>query len=145
MANKMKLLLPFILILVSACNYDSRGQEAQSEEVIRAEASAFLDILRAGKWDDAVPLVSLDDVTRSRMGIPENAADELIKSKVQEWFQTLYEKIRPGSVHSVRIDPNDPDLALISYRHGDIDGFNMRFVGNRWLYTLEWEPRNTAR
>lgn len=141
MAHKIKLLLPFIIVFISACNQGSERHEGKTEKVVRAEASAFLDVLRAGKWDDAVPFVSLDDVTRSRMGIPKDANNELIRSKVKAWFQSLYGKTKPGPVHSIRVDPNDPGLALVSYRHGDIDGFNMRFVGSRWLYTLDWEPR----
>jgi hypothetical protein len=132
--------VPFILVLVSAC---ARGQEheGEREELVRTQASALLDVLRAGRWDDAVPLVSLDEVTRARMEIPAGASEDAIRSRVRAWFEGLYGRTKPGPVASVRIDPEDPDLARVIYRHGDFDGFHMRFVGGRWLYTLDWKPR----
>ena len=133
-------LLPFVLILVSSL--PRQGQEGEREKLVRTEASALLDVLRAGRWNEAVSFVSLDDVTRSRMEIPAGASEEAIRSRVRVWFEGLYGGMKPGPVASVRIDPEDPDLARVIYRHGDFDGFHMRFVGGRWLYTLDWKPRD---
>ena len=144
-AARRLLLLPLALVLASACRPGSETQESETETRVRAEASAFLDALRAETWEEAVPFVSLDDVTRSRMGIPSGASDEVIRSKVQAWLRTVYGSVKPGPVQSVRIDPADPDLARVTYRHDDLDGFHMRFVGSRWLYTLDWKPRTTER
>ena len=133
-------LLPFVLILVSCL--PAREQEGEREKLVRTEASALLDALRAGRWDEAVPFVSLDEVTRSRMEIPAGASEDEVRARVCAWFEGLYGRMKPGPVASVRIDPEDPDLARVVYRHGDFDGFHMRFAGGRWLYTLDGKPRD---
>ena len=101
-------LLPFVLILVSCL--PAREQEGEREKLVRTEASALLDALRAGRWDEAVPFVSLDEVTRSRMEIPAGASEDEVRARVCAWFEGLYGRMKPGPVASVRIDPEDPDL-----------------------------------
>ncbi len=126
---------------VAGCHASGASAENDAEKSVLAQATQLLDILRAEKWDDAVAFVSLDKVTKSRLEIPENAPRDIIHARVRLWFTALYGSVKPGLVHSVRMHPNDPRLALVSYKHDDLDGFNMRLVGGRWLYTLDAEPQ----
>jgi hypothetical protein len=124
----------------SACDANGSSYENDADKAVRARATQLLDILRAEKWDEAVAFVSLDKVTKTRMAIPEGATREVIREKVRSWFAALYGSVKPGLVHSVHFHPRDSGLALVSYKHDDLDGFNMRLVSGRWLYTLDAEP-----
>jgi hypothetical protein len=137
MAVRRVLLLAVALGLAASCRSASSGIEGR----VRADADALLEVLRAGRWEEAVPLVSLDDVTRERMEIPAGASEAVIQSRVEAWFRTLYENLKPGAVQGIRFEPGDSTVALVTYRHGDLDGFRMRFAGGRWLYSVDAAPR----
>ena len=118
------------------------ASEGDSVAVIRKRAEAFLEVVRSEEWNKLAPFVIVstgkgDAMTRQRMGIPENATPQIVGEKVSDWFRHLYSTIKPGQVISVRIDKQDKNLALVGYRHEDLDGFHMRFVDGEWYYTLE--------
>lgn len=102
----------------------------------RARAEILLQRLRAGQWEQASDFVLVDEITQQRMGIPEGASHERRRERIARWFEGLYGSIKPGSVHSTRLDPKDPDLAHVDYRCGDLDGFSMRFAEGEWYYVL---------
>lgn len=137
MAMRRVLLLAVALGLAASCRSASSGIEAR----VRADADALLEVLRAGRWEEAVPFVALDDATRERMEIPAGASEAVIRSRVEIWFRTLYGNLKPGAVQGIRFEPGDSTLVLVTYRHGDLDGFRMRLVGSRWLYSLDAAPR----
>ena len=126
-----------ILLFSFAC----RGASGQEELVaVRGRADAFLASLREGRWKEAAEFVLLDEVTQERMEISKDTEPEVRSGIIAKWLQRLYGRVKPGSVHSVRLDPKDKNLALIMYRHGDLDGFHMRFANGNWYYTLDWQP-----
>ena len=108
-----------------------------SQDVVRARAASLLQLLAAGDWGMAADFVLLDENTRQRMGLPHGASEEDLREQLASWFEKLYRNVRPGSVRSVRIDPKDPEFADVSYRAGDLDGFQMRLADGEWYYTLE--------
>lgn len=112
------------------------GTEGAAPEGPRARAEQLLTALRTGDWGAAARFVHLDGNTRARMGIASRATTEEARPRIEAWFKALYETVRPGPVHSVRIDPSDPTQAIVSYRAGDLDAFIMRFVDGEWFYVL---------
>jgi hypothetical protein len=115
---------------------------ADTELAARKRAEQILHTLRQRKWKDATPFVIVvtgkrDALTRSRMGIGQNATRAEMDQKVSEWFRHLYDVVQPGTNASVRIDTKDNTLALVTYHHDDLDGFHMRLVDGQWYYTLE--------
>jgi len=111
--------------------------EAQTREGAQSRAEELVAALRKGDWTLAAHFVHLDGNTRTRMGIAGGAAREEAVPKIEAWFRRIYGTVRPGSVHSVRIDPSDPTRARVTYRHDDLDAFTMRFVNGNWSYVLE--------
>jgi len=113
---------------------DRVGHDSE-KKVIQKRAEELLAVLRAGKWSEARAFVILDNATRRRMEIPKGADERLIEGNVSAWFQKLYGTVKPGTVQAVRLDEKDPNFAMVSYRHGDLDGFEMRKVNGVWYYT----------
>ena len=71
------------------------------------------------------------------MGIGRDVSTGEAKPKVEAWFRKLYGTVRPGLLRSVTVDPAEPTRARVSYRHGDLDAFTMRFVNGDWFYVVE--------
>ncbi|MGI0028724.1 MAG: hypothetical protein ACREAQ_03315 [Nitrososphaera sp.] len=111
--------------------------EAQTPESAQSRAEELLVALRKGDWTAAARFVHLDENTRTRMGIAGGAAREEAVPKIEAWFKMIYGTVRPGSVHSMRIDPSEPTRARVTYRHDDLDAFTMRFVNGNWFYVVE--------
>jgi hypothetical protein len=112
---------------------------------IRQRADSLLDALRSAQWDRAAQFVIVvtgkkDAVTRGRMGISRDATAEAVAKAVGDWFKQLYGTVRPGRVVSVHLNPRDGNLALVTYKHDDLDGFYMRRVDGGWYYTLDETP-----
>ena len=131
------------VLSVAGLLFSFGGVEASEHKkfaAVRTRAETLLQLLRAEQWEDAADLVLTDEVTQQRLGIPEGASPDTRTEKIAGWFEGIYGSVKPGPVFSVRLDPKDPNLALVSYRHGDLDGFNMRLVEGEWLYTLDWKP-----
>jgi len=117
------------------CKYVTASEDKKIDPV-RARAEILLQRLRAGQWEQASDFVLVDEITQQRMGIPEGASHERRRERIARWFEGLYGSIKPGSVHSTRLDPKDPDLAHVDYRCGDLDGFSMRLAEGEWYYVL---------
>jgi hypothetical protein len=135
----MLLTVMFISLNLAVCD---EATEQEPGIHVEKRAEALLEILRAGQWDKATPLVitatgAHDQETRRRLDIPEGATSEVIGEKVAAWFRGMYRRVRPGPVSSVDILGPDQDFALVQYRHEDLDAFSMRLVDGEWYYTLE--------
>ncbi|MCI0628180.1 MAG: hypothetical protein L0387_42100 [Acidobacteria bacterium] len=133
---------PLALALICAMVLGEAGHglpraEAQTRDGAQSRAEELLVALRKGDWSMAARFVYLDGNTRSRMGIAGGTAGEEAVPKIEAWFRRIYGTVRPGSVHSVRIDPSEPTRARVTYRHDDLDAFTMRFVNGNWFYVVE--------
>jgi len=124
------------LLLGGACDRVPR-EEAPAPEGARSRAEELVVALRKADWSMAARFVYLDENTRARMGIASGVGVEEAGPKIEAWFRTLYETVRPGSVRSVMIDPSEPTRVTVSYRHQDLDAFTMRFVNGDWFYVVE--------
>ncbi len=116
-----------------------------ADDKINKRAEEFLSAIRTENWEACTSYIIVitekhDKYTRMRMGISENADQEEIKEKIISFFKGLYEKVKPGKIMSIKINPKDKKLVLISYRHGDLDGFYMREVDDEWYYTIDSKP-----
>jgi antitoxin component YwqK of YwqJK toxin-antitoxin module len=119
----------------------------EKKDAVRARAETLLQLLRDEQWEDAADFVLVDETTRRYLGISEGAGPEVRREKVARLYEGMYGsrgpsslpqfRYGPGHVRSVRIDPKDPDLAHVSYRHGDLDGFEMRLAEGEWYYSFE--------
>jgi len=114
------------------------GVNVEDSKVVsaRARAEALLSAVRQRDWAKAGAFVLLDDNTRRRMGIPQNADSRTVQNQAGAWFERLYGTVVPGAVHNVVISNQDPNVARVTYRHGDLDAFVMRLVDGEWFYTL---------
>ena len=130
------LALIIAVLLGGACDLLPR-KEAQAREGARSRAEELLGALRKADWTEAARFVYLDENTRARMEIPGDADREEAVPNIEAWFKRMYGTVRPGTVHSVTIDPSEPTRARVSYRHDDIDAFDMRFANGDWFYVVE--------
>ena len=120
-----------------ACGVNAEDpKEDPKVDRARARAEALLSAVRQRDWSKAASFVLLDDDTRRRMGIPQNADSRTVQDRVGAWFERLYGTVAPGGVHNVVISNQDPNVARVTYRHGDLDAFIMRLVDGEWFYTL---------
>ena len=120
---------------------------SEKKDAVRARAEALLQLLRDEQWESAADFVLVGEATRRHLGIAEGASPEVRRERVARFYEGIYGKqgpsslpqhrSGPGSVRSVRIDPQDPDLAHVSYRHGGLDGFEMRSAEGDWYYSFE--------
>ena len=124
------------LLLGGACDRVPR-EESHAPEGAQSRAEEFVAALRKADWSMAARFVYLDGNTRARMGIASGVGVEEAEPEIEAWFETLYGTVRPGSVHTVTLDPSEPTRARVSYRHGDLDAFTMRFVNGEWFYVVE--------
>ncbi len=132
-----QVLAPIVAVLLGgACDGLSR-KEAEAREGAQSRAEELLAALRKADWTEAARYVYLDENTRARMGIPGDAHREEAVPKIEAWFERIYGAVRPGTVHSVTIDASEPTRARVSYRHGDLDAFVMRFANGDWFYVVE--------
>jgi hypothetical protein len=124
------------MLLCGACDGAPR-KESRIAEGVEPRAAQLLAALRNADWTSAARFVYLDTNTRDRMGIGRDVSTEEAKPKVEAWFTKLYGTVRPGLLRSVTVDPAEPTRATVSYRHGDLDAFTMRFVNGDWFYVVE--------
>lgn len=126
-----------LTLALHGCADGMPGREAQAREAAKSRAEELLSALRNADWTMAARFVYLDENTRTRMGIADGAAREEAVPKIEAWFKAIYGTVRPGSVHSVTIDPSEPTRARVSYRHDDLDAFTMRLVNGDWFYVVD--------
>lgn len=122
-----------ILVLASC----AKSSESPELTAARARADHLLQRLRAEQWTEAAGFVSVDLIAQQRMEIPEGASPEAQTQRVANWFEEIYGNVKPGSIHSIELDPVDPQLVLVTYRAGDLDAFNMRLIDGEWMYILD--------
>ena len=111
---------------------------------VRARTDRFLQLLRSELWNEAASFVAGDPITQQRLSIPHGASPGARSQLVATWLEALYRNVKPGPIYSIELDPQDPSLALVTYRAGDLDAFNMRLTDGEWMYTLDWKPRSSS-
>jgi len=121
---------------------------------VRARAETLLQLLRDEQWKHAADLVLINAKTRQYFRLSEEVNEKQCRERIAEKFQGMYRSVkstqpsnapgqtrpvghRPGFVKSIRFDRTDLDLAWVSYRHGDLDAFPMRFADGEWYYTYD--------
>jgi hypothetical protein len=124
------------VLLGGACDETPRV-EARARENAQSRAEELLSAIRNSDWAAAARFVHLDANTRARMGIADGVARQEAVPEIETWFRAIYGTVRPGSVHSVAIDPSEPTRARVSYRHDDLDAFSMRLVNGDWFYVVD--------
>jgi hypothetical protein len=133
MTSVVRYLVAGALLGHIACGLKTEDPKVVS---VRGRAEALLTALRQRDWGKAASFVLLDDDTRRRMGIPHGADPRTVQDQAAAWFERLYGTVAPGGVRSVVISEQDPNIARVTYRHGDLDAFIMRRVNGEWFYTL---------
>jgi len=116
------------------------GKTSTLSDEIEANAEQLLVVLRAKRWDDAANLSLVDQHTFQRFDLSTSDDEQAARAKIARLFQQTYDKIPPGEIFGVDIDPQqqgDLDFARVTYLHGDLDAFSMRKVKGRWYYTYE--------
>ncbi len=117
------------------------GQSDQHEPPLaRLQAERLLEHLRSQEWARATDYVLINTEALNRFAFSPDVPQPVAIRRVQELFRELYETQPPGPIIAVRLDPDGsgrPDRAFVSYRHGDLDSFYMRLVGDQWLYSFE--------
>ena len=118
------------------------GAESSTIENLKSRAEVFLETIRQEEWDTLVSYTvvgagAMDRIMRTRLKISSDENSDIAKAKVGKWFRQLYGVVKPGAIRAVNIDQNDPSIALIEYRHGDLDAFKMRQIEGEWYYTLD--------
>ena len=118
--------------------------QAQSSAIkaVKLRAEAFLETIRQQKWGELTEYTVIeagrdDESMRSRLGIHLDADRATIEKNVEIWFRKIYGSILPGPIISLTIDSNDRTKALIQYRHGDLDAFEMHQIDGEWYYYLD--------
>ena len=127
----------------------TEAPEDKRHAAVRARGDTLLQLLRDAKWNHAADLVLINAKTRQNFSLSEEVSEEQCRERIAERFQEMYGQpsdapvqarpVRngPGPVKSIRFDTKDPDLAWVSYRYGDLDGFPMRFADGEWYYTYD--------
>ena len=126
-------LLTLILLLTSACESDKpEDQYAQ----VRIRAEALIQALQNEQWLAAADYVLMNQKTEERIEMFMCEDKSKPKQCLADFFQTLYSTLKPGEIYDINQLDSDEDLVLVTYRHGDIDGFRMRNVNGQWWYVF---------
>ncbi len=119
---------------VAAC---TAGAEQQKLRDIETRSEQFLSLLRAQQWDGAAKMVLLNDAAYHRFNMSKQRDAAALRKATAKLFEQVYSNVKPGAVVFVRINSGDSTLASVAYRHGDLDGFNMRLFDGEWYYSFE--------
>jgi hypothetical protein len=140
----MKTIKWFCLISVFlACSINLFAQTNDDEtQKVRERAEAFLHTAREKKWDELFKFVVIIKhqnglVIKQRMDVAENA-DEETKNQIAERFKNLYTAPKPGKIIGVKLNEKDKMTAQITYKHEDLDGFDMILIDGEWYYTIDY-------
>jgi hypothetical protein len=133
---------PILVLVMALISTVCTAGIVQDERIssARTQADVFLETLREGDWDKAADCVLMNDAAWSRFGLREDADTSELAEHIQELLKSLYQDLAPGPIVAVRLDhfgTGDRELVIVEYRHGDLDGFFMRLVDDRWLYSFE--------
>lgn len=123
-----------VAIALAGCAPDA---EEKNLQVIRERGERFLSLLRAQEWRDATDMVLLNDDAYNRFDFPNQRDPAALKIEIAKLFKGAYSNVRPGALVSVTINANDPSLASVTYRHDDLDGFNMILSNGQWYYSFQ--------
>ena len=139
-AAVIKIALITFVIAIAAVDCGEGQSELREPPLVRSRAEQLLELLRLQQWARATEYVLMNREALNRFALPPDAPRATIASRVEELFRELYEDRPPGPIVAVRRDPDrsgNTERALVSYRHGDLDAFYMRLVGDQWLYSFE--------
>ena len=123
-----------VAIALAGCTPDA---EEENLQVIRERGEQFLSLLRAQEWHEATEMVLLNDAAYNRFNFPNQRDPVALRNEVAKLFKQVYSNVKPGALVSVRINPSHPTLASITYRHGDLDSFNMSLSNGQWYYSFQ--------
>jgi hypothetical protein len=124
------------LAAVALAGYAPNAEE-KNLKAVGARAEQFLSLLRAQEWNEATGMVLLDDAAYDRFSFLNRRDPAALKNAMAKLFKQVYSNLTPGVLVSVRINSSNPTLASITYRHDDLDGFNMRLSNGKWYYSVQ--------
>ncbi|MDH3225972.1 MAG: hypothetical protein OEM67_02635 [Thermoleophilia bacterium] len=127
----------FIMLAAVALAGCTPNAEEKNLQAIRVRGEQFLSLLRAQEWQEAAEMVLLNDAAYRRFNFPKQGDPVTVRNEIARLFRQVYSNVKPGPLVSVRINPRDPTLASIAYRHVDLDSFNMRLFDGQWYYAFE--------
>lgn len=147
MKRKSHLFAIFVTVVVGSLSLSCVAQEKSETEAdsVYDRAETLLQTIRDKKWDEIINFVVVktakkDKATKTRMNISDKDSEEEIAKKTGDFFKQVYGVDKPGKImRPIRFNKKDPTLATVTYRHGDIDNFNMRNVAGEWFYTLDYK------
>ena len=114
----------------------------------RRRANEHLSYLRTGNWEKAADLVVVITYLNSShvqipLDVPSRPERSRLRSQAIELLRRVYGAVKPGEIQGsgelVRGDHlSEPERSRIgkrvrfSYRHDDLDGLEMLWVGGKW-------------
>ena len=127
-------LLTLILLLTSACQ---PVEPIDTKTQVKIRAEALIQLLQNQQWFAAADYVLIDQKAKERLQSLSCPDKSKPKQCLADFFQILYKNQKPGDIFNIT-HPNskDQDLVLVTYRHGDIDGFYMRLYNDQWWYAF---------
>lgn len=145
MSRVVKMVISAIFVLSAAGAVFAMEITVWQKDSVKKSAEEFLSAIRDQDWEKVVSLtvVSTDQAdpeTLKRMSLSADTPHDEVVRCVREFFVRVYgsSPARIGHVQNVNFPVKmDDTYALVSYKNGDLDGFNMCRVGDRWYYTLE--------
>jgi len=149
-----------LILLCNSCqevkidNSSANSVTTSSEEAVEKRAEEYLNCLRNKNWEGSAKLIliALPDSTKGpyrKKYIPYNElTQKKLSAEVIRKLKLTYGTVSPGSIQSIRLtqkegsvtNPDPGPWANISYRHGDLDGFTMRYFRNNWYTIMELYP-----
>lgn len=138
-----------LLVLLSGSGC-AEPEPAADAELARIEGRAeeCLALARGEAWDALSACVLVErlqgaDWVQVRLEDSSHSQHAELRARALEFLQRLYGSGKsPGSVHAVRMKVGDSDRkpplprAMVTYRHGDFDGFEMARVGVTWYWVV---------
>jgi hypothetical protein len=127
----------FFALNISACRESSSPPATATKTNaptahVQKRAEELLKTIQTRRWSNCVDFVAVETDFESlrRMGVSTNGNSDIVSQQVGAWFKQLYDVVQPGEVMSVRFTTDNKNLALVSYMHGDLDGFPMRQIAS---------------
>ena len=114
-------------------------------------AEECLALLRAKKWNEATDCVAAEwqdskGWQQTPLDRPGHPRSKEFRGKAKDLLARVYGTVQPGRVMSLRFistqqgagkTPNPGERVTISYRHDDLDGFEMILSDSRWYRILD--------
>lgn len=127
----------FVMLAAFAVAGCAPNAEEKNLQAIRVRGEQYLSLLRAQEWQEAAEMVLLNDAAFRRFNLPNQGDPVALRNEIAKLFKQVYSNVKPGPLDSVRINPSNPTLASITYRHDDLDSFNMRLLDGQWYYAFD--------